>query len=131
MLSPNPSFSQSPPQQYTNPPVQPKLTATRRLLISADLILSTIDDSGRKLLDSGANNIGRVVHHKYGAEAAESSLLVAGTARNVGLVYIDMSGMGRRALLRRAGMSFVKGRVQSKSNEKRPVPPIPGQDAQR
>lgn len=67
------------------------------------------------------------MHHKYGPEAAESSLLMAGTARNVGLVYIDMSGMGRRALLRRAGMSFVKGRVQSK----RPVPPVPGQEAQK
>ncbi|KAF5344227.1 hypothetical protein D9756_011254 [Leucocoprinus leucothites] len=108
-------------------PVQPKLTTTRRLLISADLILSTIDDSTRKILDSGTNNLGKVMHHKYGAEAAESSLLMAGTARNVGLVYIDMSGIGRRALLRRVGMSFVKGRVQNKDDGKRPVPPIPGQ----
>lgn len=131
MSSPQ-SLSPSPPQQYqqhsiADRPVQPKLTTTRRLLISADLILSTIDDSTRKILDSGTNNLGKVMHHKYGAEAAESSLLMAGTARNVGLVYIDMSGIGRRALLRRVGMSFVKGRVQNKDDGKRPVPPIPGQ----
>ncbi|KXN92004.1 hypothetical protein AN958_11064 [Leucoagaricus sp. SymC.cos] len=128
------------PEQYqrnqqhdpiSNPPVQPKLTTFRRLLISADLILSTIDDSARRLLDSGTNNFGRVMHHKYGAEAAESSLLMAGTARNVGLVYIDMSGIGRRALLRRAGMSFVKGMMQTKDDGKRPVPPIPSQQPQK
>jgi len=71
------------------------------------------------------------VHHKYGAEAAESSLLMAGTARNIGLVYIDMSGMGRRALLRRAGMSFVKSKVQNREDGKRPVPPIPDQETQK
>ncbi|KAJ3570121.1 hypothetical protein NP233_g4612 [Leucocoprinus birnbaumii] len=114
---------------FADPPIQPKLTTTHRLLISADLILSTIDDSARRILDSGTNNLGRVMHHKYGPEAAESSLLMAGTARNVGLVYIDMSGIGRRALLRRAGMSFVKGRMQSKEDGKRPVPPIPAQKA--
>ena len=134
-----PSSSQPSSQQYQQQnsnsiatlPAQPKLTTTRRLLISADLILSTIDDSTRKLLDSGTTNLGRVVHHKYGAEAAESSLLMAGTARNIGLVYIDMSGMGRRALLRRAGMSFVKSKVQNREDGKRPVPPIPDQETQK
>lgn len=133
-LAPSPRpLSPSPSQQIplVDPPPQPKLSTTRRVLISADLILSTIDDSARKLLDTGTTNLGRVMHHKYGAEAAESSLLMAGTARNVGLVYVDMQGIGRRALLRRAGMSFVKGRVQGSDKEqKRPVPPVPGQGGQ-
>lgn len=126
-LSPS-AYQHQQQDSITTLPPQPRLTTTRRLLISADLILSTIDDSTRKLLDSGTINLGRIVHHKYGVEAAESSLLMAGTARNIGLVYIDMSGMGRRALLRRAGMSFIKGKVQRKEDEKRPVPPIPGQE---
>lgn len=126
---PSPSAHQQ--DSITTLPPQPRLTTTRRLLISADLILSTIDDSTRKLLDSGTINLGRIVHHKYGVEAAESSLLVAGTARNIGLVYIDMSGMGRRALLRRAGMSFVKSAVQRREDGKRPVPPIPGQETRK
>jgi len=82
-------------------------------LISADLILSTIDDSARRVLDTGAENIGKVVGHKYGEEAAQSSLLMAGTARNVGLVYVDMRGIGRRALLKRTARTFVKSRVMS------------------
>jgi len=54
---------------------------------------------------------------RYGPEAAQSSLLMAGTARNVGLVYIDMSGIGRRALLKRAGKNFVKARVSGMSSK--------------
>jgi spartin len=66
------------------------------------------------------------MQHKYGPEAAESSLLVAGTARNVGLVYVDMKGIGRRALLRKAGKGLVDGRLRSEQSTKRPVPPVPG-----
>jgi len=42
---------------------------------------------------------------------------MAGSARNVCLVYIDMRGIGRRALLKTAGKEFVKARVSSKKNE--------------
>ncbi|KAF8894779.1 hypothetical protein BD779DRAFT_1502872 [Infundibulicybe gibba] len=100
-----------PPSDYQPP--QNKISRGERFLLSADLILSTIDHSTRRILDTGTERIGAVVGHKYGSEAAESSLLMAGTARNVGLVYVDMHGIGRRALLKRAGKQFVKARVQS------------------
>ncbi|KAF8655845.1 hypothetical protein AX16_002929 [Volvariella volvacea WC 439] len=90
-----------------------KLGTKAKILLSADLILSTIDDSARKLLDGGTDTVGNVVGHKYGSEAKESSLLAAGTARNVGLVYIDLSGMGRRALLKRAGKQYIKANFSS------------------
>ncbi|KAJ7671015.1 hypothetical protein B0H17DRAFT_1170992 [Mycena rosella] len=122
--SPAPSSSTAPPslppRTKTGSPMESlpqqghvaiKLTTTARILLSADLILSTIDNSARRLLDSGTENLGAVVGHKYGAEAGESSVMMAGTARNVALVYIDMRGIGRKALLRRAGKEFVKGRV--------------------
>ncbi|KAF9464641.1 hypothetical protein BDZ94DRAFT_1256212 [Collybia nuda] len=92
---------------------QPRLSTKDRVLLSADLILSTIDHSTRQLLDTGTTSLGAVVGHKYGPDAAQSSLLMAGTARNVGLVYIDMRGIGRKALLKRAGKTFVKARVSS------------------
>ncbi|KAJ7684493.1 hypothetical protein DFH06DRAFT_1155820 [Mycena polygramma] len=94
--------------------VTTKLSNTTRILLSADLILSTLDNSTRRILDSGTQNLGTVVGHKYGAEAAQSSVLMAGTVRNVALVYIDMRGIGRRALLRRAGKEFVKGRIEDR-----------------
>ncbi|PPQ97954.1 hypothetical protein CVT26_003103 [Gymnopilus dilepis] len=112
--APAPSHTQAPP------PLPPRLKTRDHILISADLILSTIDDSLRKVLDVSSEQVGRVVQHKYGPEAAHSSMLMTGTARNVGLVYVDMRGIGRRALLRRAGKEFVKARLGSKQ-------PGPGQ----
>ncbi|KAF8191523.1 hypothetical protein K438DRAFT_1591332 [Mycena galopus ATCC 62051] len=119
---PSPSPSRSPirpalPPRKSGEPNAPgervaiKLSKKARILLSADLIWSTIDNSTQRILDSGTQNLGTVVGHKYGPEAAESSLLIAGTAQNLALVYIDMRGIGRRALLRRAGKEFVKGRV--------------------
>ncbi|KAF7298506.1 Senescence domain-containing protein [Mycena kentingensis (nom. inval.)] len=99
-----------PPRAEPSTPA-PKLSKTARILLSADLILSTIDTSVKRLLDGGQQNVNSVVTHRYGADAGESSVLMSGTARNVALVYIDLSGIGRRALLRRAGKEFVKGRM--------------------
>lgn len=59
---------------------------------------------------------------RYGPQAEESSLYIAGTARNVGLVYIDMSGIGRRALLKRAGKTFLKARLSSNNPAAYPAP---------
>lgn len=99
------------------PPLPPragkaKLGFTNKVLISADLILSTIDHSTRQLIDTGTSQFGKVMYHKYGEEAAESSTLIANSARNVGLVYVDMRGIGRRALLKRVGKTYVKTKVK-------------------
>ena len=51
--------------------------------------------------------------HKYGTEAGQSSEMMVGTARNVALVYVDVRGMGRKAILKVATKEFVKGRVGS------------------
>ncbi|KAJ6500668.1 hypothetical protein C8R45DRAFT_896896 [Mycena sanguinolenta] len=114
--SPSPMRPPLPPRKSGDPmasgeQVALKLSKKARILLSADLIWSTIDNSTQRILDSGTQNVGVVVGHKYGPEAAESSLLLAGTAQNLALVYIDIRGIGRRAILRRAGKEFVKGRI--------------------
>ena len=38
-------------------------------------------------------------------------MMVGHTATNVGLVYIDARGVGRRALLRKAGKACVKAKL--------------------
>jgi spartin len=43
---------------------QPRLTTKDHILISADLILSTIDHSARRMLNTGTEEIGKVVGHK-------------------------------------------------------------------
>jgi len=52
-----------------------------------------------------------LVSNRYGPEAAQSARLIAETARNVGLVYVDMQGIGHRAILARALKTFIKARM--------------------
>jgi len=82
-----------------------------RLLLSADLILSSVDSSVKQFVDIGAQNLGRAVEHKYGAEAARSAGLITGATKNIVAVYIDMRGIGRRAIVKRAGKEFLKARM--------------------
>ncbi|KAG6850407.1 hypothetical protein H0H93_013632 [Arthromyces matolae] len=105
-LPPRPSSTNAGQINIVAPQPRAPLSKKERILLSADLILSTIDHDSRRLLDAGSSSIGSVVGHKYGPEAAESSQLLTGTARNVGLVYVDMRGIGRRALLKSAGSTF-------------------------
>jgi spartin len=44
----------------------------------------------------------------------EASLLVGHSVRNVGLVYIDARGVGRRALLKKAGKKFIRAKLGKK-----------------
>lgn len=71
-----------------------------------------MDDSAKRILLSGQENVGNVMRHKYGEQAGASSDMAMGTARNVALVYVDVKGLGRRAILRTAGKEFVKGRLR-------------------
>jgi spartin len=49
-------------------------------------------------------------------------MFVSGTARNIALVYIDMRGIGRKALIKKVGKAFVSGQVKSlKKEDKQPV----------
>ena len=108
----SPSPSNGPPLPPRGPsPANHQLTNTARLILSADLILATLDHSTRQVLDTSTERFGAVMGHKYGPEAKESSLMFAGSARNVALVYVDMRGIGRKAILKQAGMQFVKARV--------------------
>ncbi|KAL6308714.1 hypothetical protein BKA93DRAFT_815336 [Sparassis latifolia] len=85
-----------------------QLTTRDRLALSANLVLASVDDSARRVWEVGSERLAAVVEHKYGAAAAHSTTLAAHTARNVALVYIDMSGFARRALVRKAGTAWIK-----------------------
>lgn len=62
---------------------------------------------------------------RYGPDAQRSTHLASHTARNVVLVYVDVRGFARKALLKKAGKEFVKARVsgngdRSKSSSSTP-----------
>lgn len=110
MSPPSGSSSSSSPSPGSPRPLRKR----DRLMISADLILSTIDDCAKQIMDVGGQRLNAVVEHKYGADAAHSTSMLTGTAKNVGLVYIDLRGVGRRALIKRVGKEYVKSQVRSR-----------------
>ncbi|KAL4065207.1 hypothetical protein J3A83DRAFT_4436221 [Scleroderma citrinum] len=89
-------------------------TATRYTLSPAalsNLIQATMDSSVRRIVSAGGDNFARAVEHKYGPEAARSAGLVAGTAKNIIVVYIDMRSVGRRAIIKRVGKEYPKAKL--------------------
>ena len=47
---------------------------------------------------------------RYGADAQQTTNLTMNTARNVVLVYVDMRGFARRALLKKTGVEYFNAR---------------------
>jgi spartin len=66
-----------------------------------------------RLVEAGGSAVTAAVSHKYGAPAGENAALAARTMRNVVLVYVDMRGLGRRAIVRHAAKTWANGRIAS------------------
>ncbi|KAL0573898.1 hypothetical protein V5O48_008046 [Marasmius crinis-equi] len=95
------------------PPLPPRKLGTKaRIVLSADLILSTIEESTKKIINISADRADAMIRHKHGEQVAESSKAMAGTARNIGLVYVDLQGIGRKAIVKRVAKTYVKTRVK-------------------
>ncbi|KAF8505096.1 senescence-associated protein-domain-containing protein [Gautieria morchelliformis] len=91
------------------PPRNPRLL--NRLLASTDLLLTTLEQSSEKVVETGTDAVSASLAHKYGQDAGEASRIAGQSVRNVGLVYIDVRGIARRALLKKAGLAVVKARM--------------------
>ncbi|KAI9511363.1 hypothetical protein F5148DRAFT_1274310 [Russula earlei] len=118
--SPSPKFSPLSPQSRSSTPSQSNAAPLRtrtRVALSAAIILSSLAESSVRLVDAGGAAVAAAVSSKYGATAGDNVLLATGTMRNVVLVYTDMRGLGRRAIVRRTAKSWVKGRVAKAREE--------------
>ncbi|KAF2189163.1 hypothetical protein K469DRAFT_701751 [Zopfia rhizophila CBS 207.26] len=86
------------------------------LLNKSMIAFSTVADgialSGKSLLTHGGAAASTVVGHKYGAEAGGIAADLAGGVKNVGLVYIDVTGVSRRAVIKSVAKGMVVGRVK-------------------
>jgi spartin len=107
-LLPSPSLPSTPLPAETKPKAP---SSKARIALSAALVFSALASSSQRLVDAGGNAISAAVTHKYGAAAGENARLATGTARNVVLVYVDVRGMGRRAIVKRAAKGMMKGMV--------------------
>jgi spartin len=81
-------------------------------LIAFTTIADGIAYSGKNLLTSSGNAATQVVGHRYGAEAGQATAELAGGIKNVGLVYIDVTGVSRRAVIKSVAKGMVVGRVK-------------------
>ncbi|KAI9456681.1 hypothetical protein BJY52DRAFT_1204714 [Lactarius psammicola] len=64
-----------------------------------------------RLIDAGSAAVAAAVSHRYGTVAGDNAALAGGTVRNVVLVYVDVRGFGRRALVKRTAKTWAKGRT--------------------
>ncbi|GJJ11949.1 hypothetical protein Clacol_006187 [Clathrus columnatus] len=85
-----------------------------RILASTDIIITALERSATQLIESSTDAVSRGISHKYGASAGDMSRMTGNTIRNVSLVYVDVRGVGRRALLKRAGKAVVKAQFSGK-----------------
>lgn len=112
-----PSFTH--PAETTGKPKGPSMKA--RIALSAALVLASLDTNATRLVDGGSNAIVAAVAHKHGQDAGENARIATGTARNVVLVYVDVAGMGRRAIIKRVVKKSVKSVAQRHMKLDRPA----------
>ncbi|KAF2030519.1 hypothetical protein EK21DRAFT_100390 [Setomelanomma holmii] len=87
-------------------------------LIAFSTIADGISYSGKTILTHGGAAASAAVGHKYGAEAGTITSNIAGGVKNVGLVYIDVTGVSRRAIIKSVAKGMVVGKVKdNRGNE--------------
>lgn len=80
-------------------------------LMAFSTVADGIEQAGRNLLASTSTAATTVVEHKWGEEAGDVSRSLGGGVKNVGLVYIDVTGVSRRAIIKSVAKGMVIGRV--------------------
>ncbi|KAF8249980.1 hypothetical protein K440DRAFT_542469, partial [Wilcoxina mikolae CBS 423.85] len=81
-------------------------------LIAFSTVADSIDYASKSLLNSSSQAATQVVSHRYGEEAGGVARNLTGSFKNVGLVYIDASGVSRRAVVRGVAKGMVVGKVR-------------------
>lgn len=81
-------------------------------MIAFSTIADGIAQSGKSLLENGGAAATTVVGHRYGKEAEGVAAQLAGGVKNVGLVYIDVTGVSRRAVIKSVAKGMVVGKVR-------------------
>lgn len=81
-------------------------------LMAFSTVADGIDQAARNLLASTSTAASTVVGHKFGPEAGEVTRNLSGGFKNVALVYIDASGVSRRAIIKSVAKGMVVGKVR-------------------
>jgi spartin len=82
-------------------------------LMAFNTVADGIEQAGRNLLVGTQSSVTTVVSHRWGAEAGQISDNIGGGFKNVGLVYIDVTGVSRRAVLKHVAKGMIVGKVSN------------------
>ncbi|CAK7228499.1 hypothetical protein SCUCBS95973_006901 [Sporothrix curviconia] len=85
-------------------------------LMAFSTVADGVEQAGRQLLDTSSNAATTVVASKWGNEAGEVTRNLTGGIKNVGLVYIDVTGVSRRAIIKSVAKGMVVGHVPGGGN---------------
>ncbi|KAF7592038.1 hypothetical protein BBP40_000761 [Aspergillus hancockii] len=81
-------------------------------MIAFSTLADGIEQSARTVLTHGSAAASTMIGHRYGAEAGSVATDLTGGVKNVGLVYIDASGVSRKAVLKSVAKGMVVGRMR-------------------
>jgi spartin len=85
-------------------------------MMAFSTVMDGVEQAGRNLLASTSDAATTVVTHKWGSEAGEMTRGLGGGVKNVGLVYIDVTGVSRRAILKSVAKGMVVGYTATGDN---------------
>jgi len=83
-----------------------------RSLIAFTTVMDGAIEGGKTLLDTSGNAASSMVGHRYGEQAGSLATDLAGGVKNVGLVYIDIAGVSRRAVIKSVAKGMIVGKVR-------------------
>ncbi|KAI0099053.1 senescence-associated protein-domain-containing protein [Nemania sp. FL0031] len=86
-------------------------------LMAFSTVADGIDHATRSLLNSASSTATTMVTHRWGDEAGELTKHLSGSVKNVGLVYIDVTGVSRKAIIKAVGRGMVVGKVKIGNNQ--------------
>ncbi|KAL2133542.1 hypothetical protein VTI74DRAFT_2195 [Chaetomium olivicolor] len=85
-------------------------------MMAFSTVMDGVEQAGRNLLASTSDAATTVVSHRWGAEAGDITRGLGGGVKNVGLVYIDVTGVSRRAILKSVAKGMVVGTTSTGDN---------------
>ncbi|KAE8348071.1 senescence-associated protein-domain-containing protein [Aspergillus coremiiformis] len=81
-------------------------------MIAFSTLADGVEQGARAVLTSSSVAASTMIGHRYGAEAGAVASDLTGGIKNVGLVYIDASGVSRKAVLKSVAKGMVVGRMR-------------------
>lgn len=96
----------------SNPPPDYKPGVLNKSMIAFSTLADGIDEGAKQMLLTGSQAASTMVGHRYGDEAGTVATNLTGGIKNVGLVYVDATGVSRRALLKSVAKGMVVGRMR-------------------